>query len=144
MSQLTAERQSFAARTDVLPQVSAFVECRCRELGAGHQATLRLLLVAEELFINTVLHGYRERGGEVALTVRDAGGEVELIAEDTAAAFDPFDQLPRPEAPADPREARIGGLGRALIAGVSSRHAYERRGSCNRVTVGVLKHRARA
>ena len=138
---MTAERQSFPARTEALPEVSAFVERRCRELGVERQATLRLLLVAEELFINAAVHGYGACAGEVTLTVRDAGTEVELIAEDAARAFDPFKGLQQPEAPADPRDAVIGGLGRALIAGISSRHGYERRDRRNRVTVGVLKRR---
>ena len=141
---MTAERQRFQARVDALPRVCAFVERRCRELGAGRYATLRLILVAEELFINTVTHGY---GGDsrrqVALAVRDSGAEIELVAEDGAPAFDPFDEVPQPVAVTDPRDAAIGGLGRALVAGVSSRHRYERCGRRNRVTVGVLKHRAR-
>ena len=141
---MTAERQRFRARADALPRVCAFVERRCRALGAGRQATLRLILVAEELFINTVIHGY---GGDsrrqVALVVRDAGAEIELIAEDGAAAFDPFDRVPQPVAVADPRDAALGGLGRALVAGVSSRYSYERRGQRNRVTVGVLKRETR-
>ena len=142
---MTAERQRFRARADALPRVCAFVERRCRELGAGRQATLRLILVAEELFINTVVHGY---GGDsrrqVALAVRDSGAEIELIAEDGARAFDPFERIPQPVAVADPRDAALGGLGRALVAGVSSRHSYERRGRSNRVTVAVLKHRLRS
>jgi anti-sigma regulatory factor (Ser/Thr protein kinase) len=138
---MTAERQSFPARTEMFPQVAAFVEKRCAALGVDRQATLRLLLVAEELFINTSVHGYRDRGGAVTLTVRDSGGEVELIAEDGAQAFNPFADLAQPVAPADPRDAAIGGLGRALVAGISSRHAYERREGRNRVTVGVLKQR---
>jgi serine/threonine-protein kinase RsbW len=138
---MTAERQSFAARTETFPAVAAFVEKRCGELAVDRQATLRLLLVAEELFINAAVHGYRESAGEVTLTVRDCGGEVELVVEDAAPAFDPFKDLAQPVVPADPREGAIGGLGRALVAGISARHAYERRGDRNRVTVGVLKRR---
>ena len=143
---MTAERQRFPARADVLPRVSAFVERRCRQLGAGRQAVLRLILVAEELFINTVMHGYAGgRGrGHVTLTVRDAGAEIELLAEDAAPAFDPFHRVPTPVAHSDPRDAPVGGLGRALIAGVSARHAYERRGGRNCVTVAVRKRRALA
>lgn len=136
---MMAERFSFPARTEALPQVTAFVEQRCAELGVDRQATLRLLLVAEELFINASVHGYRGRAGVVTLTVRDSGSEVELVAEDAARPFDPFEDLPVPVAPADPRDAAIGGLGRALVAGISARHAYERSGGQNRVTVGVLK-----
>lgn len=140
---MTAERRRFQARVDALPRVCAFVERRCRELGAGRYATLRLILVAEELFINTVTHGY---GGDsrkqVALAVRASGAEIELVAEDGAPAFDPFGEVPQPAAVTDPRDA-AGGFGRALVVGMSSRHRYERCGRRNRVTVGVLKHRAR-
>lgn len=137
---MSAERQRFPARADAWPRVSAFVEGRCLKLGADRRAALRLILVAEELFINTVMHGY---GGaarrSVTLTVRDAGREIELVAEDSAPAFDPFRSVARP----DPGTGVVGGLGRALVAGVSSRHAYERRGRRNRVTVRVAKQAAR-
>jgi serine/threonine-protein kinase RsbW len=143
---MTAERQRFPARADALPRVSAFVERRCRQLGATRQAALRLILVAEELFINTVMHGFAGGDGrrQVTLTVRDAGAEIELVAEDGGPAFDPFHRVQAPAARPDPREAQIGGLGRALVAGISSRHAYERRGRRNCVTVAVSKHRARS
>jgi serine/threonine-protein kinase RsbW len=136
---MTAERRRFPGRTDALGQVSAFVEGRCNELAAGRAATLRLLLVAEELFINVVEHG---SGGDseahVTITVRDCGEEVELVAEDEAAPFDPFagpTRLP----PAEAAVRAPGGLGRLLVTGVSARHAYERRGRQNRVTVAVRK-----
>ena len=141
---MTAERQRFPARADALPRVRAFVERRCRELGASRQAALRLVLVAEELFINAVLHGYRGSSRrQVTLAVRDAGAEIELVAEDGAPAFDPFGKVPRSTAATDPREAAVGGLGRVLVAGISSRHSYERCGRRNRVTVGMLKRRGR-
>ena len=140
---MTAGRQRFPARADALPRGSAFVERRCRELGAGRQAALRLILLAEELFINTVMHGYGGgRGRSVTLTVRDAGAEIELRAEDPAPPFDPFRRgsVPR-RARGDARDAPVGGLGRVLVVGLSSRHHYERRGRRNCVTVAVRKRR---
>lgn len=137
---MTAERQTFEARTDVLASVMAFVESRGQALGLPRQTVLKLLLVAEELFINTVLHGYGGDSGEtVTLTVTERGLEVELIAEDQAPAFDPFAALPVVSESRDPNARPVGGLGRVLVAGLSSRHAYERRGSLNRVTVAVAK-----
>ena len=137
---MTAERQSFEARTGALAEVMGFVERRGRELGLPRQTTLKLLLVAEELFINTVLHGY---GGDcaqpVGLSVRELDGEIELVAEDTAPAFDPFAQLPPVSRARDPDLRPVGGLGRVLVAGISSSHGYERRGTTNRVTVCVPK-----
>ena len=141
---MTAERQRFPARADALPRVSAFVERRCRDLGAGRPAALRLILVAEELFINTVMHGYGGSGRRhVTLAIRDAGTEIELLAEDDAPAFNPFEKVPQPPVTADPKDAAVGGLGRVLVAGISSRHSYERRGRRNRITVAVLKRGTR-
>ena len=139
---MTAERQAFPARTDALPKVSAFVERRCVALGASRETTLMLMLLAEELFINTVVHGYREDARRrVNLTVRGAGAEVELVAEDTAGPFNPFDDVP--DTPVSVEDERVGGYGRRLLAGLPSRQAYEREGRRNRVTVGVPKVRAR-
>ncbi|HUR42310.1 MAG TPA: ATP-binding protein [Verrucomicrobiae bacterium] len=135
---MTAERRRFRARTDALPRVSAFVEAGCRRLGGGRETALRLVLVAEELFINTVEHGY---GGDslktVELRLRATGHELELTITDRAPPFNPFNELPEPLTAADPRELRVGGLGCALVAGITSRHVYERCGPLNRVTVGV-------
>jgi len=136
---MTAERQAFPARTDALPKVSAFVERRCTELGAGRPATLLLLLMAEELFINAAEHGFGNDGSRrITLTVRDCGSEVELVAEDGAQAFNPFDGVPSEGTP-DPET--VGGYGRRLLVGLSSRQSYRRHGERNCVTVGVLKNR---
>lgn len=135
---MTAERQAFPARTDALPKVSAFIEQRCADLGVGRPVTLLLLLLAEELFINTVIHGYGNDGRRrIDLAVRDCGPEVELVAEDSARAFNPFVGISS-EAP----EERVGGYGRLLLVGLSSRQSYQRDGQLNRVTVGVAKNRA--
>ena len=138
---MTAGRRIFPARTEAIPEVTAFVEGRCRELGAEPQATLRLALVAEELFVNVALHGYRNGPGEVTLTVSDAGDELELTSEDGAPPFDPFKDVRRPRTMAAARGAKVGGLGRVLIAAIATRHAYARRGGRNRVTVAVSKGR---
>ncbi len=135
---MTAERQAFPARTDALPEVTAFIESRCAALGADRGTTLVLMLMAEELFINTVVHGYGNDGRQrVNLSVRDCGPEVELVAEDSAREFNPFDGVAAPA----PGEPAVGGYGRLLLSGLSSRQTYERQGPRNRVTVGVLKNR---
>jgi hypothetical protein len=59
------------------------------------------------------------------------------VAEDNAPAFDPFGAVPVPAAD------RIGGYGRRLLLGLSSRQHYQRRGRRNCVTVGVQKNRSR-
>lgn len=133
-----AERQSFVARSDALPQLRAFVQERCRQLAVPADAESRLLVIAEELFLNSVKHGYGGDSAErVALALRDAGKEAELVVEDRAPAFDPFAQ--RPAEQPDPRTRPIGGQGVALVARLSSRHSYERVSGLNRITVAVVK-----
>lgn len=139
MSQVTAERQAFPARTDALPRVSAWVEKRCAQLALGRPATLLLMLMAEELFINVAIHGFGNDGRRrIRLSIRDRGAEVELVAEDNAPAFDPFHAVPAPA----PAGERIGGYGRRLLVGLSSQQSYQRRGRRNCVTVCVPKNRA--
>jgi anti-sigma regulatory factor (Ser/Thr protein kinase) len=136
---MTAERQAFPARADALPRVSAWVENRCVQLGVGRAATLLLMLMAEELFINAAVHGFGNDGRRrIRLSIRDCGAEVELAAEDNAPAFDPFHEVPA----AAPAGDRIGGYGRRLLVGLSSRQSYQRRGRRNLVTVGVQKNRS--
>lgn len=136
----SGNRQSFNARTGALPQVRAFVQERCVRMDLPADTIQRLQLIAEELFINSVTHGY---GGDCAASVefalRDAGHEMELIAEDTARAFDPFARLPTEALAPDPRDRPAGGQGLALIARMTSRRSYERSPGRNRTTVAVLK-----
>jgi len=138
---MTAERQSFPARTGALAEVMGYVERRSQALSLPRHTTLKLLVMTEELFINAVLHGYGgDSDGQVTLAVADLGTEVELLAEDQAPAFDPFSQVPRVSRSKDPGVRPVGGLGRALVAGLSSGHGYERSGESNRVRVRVPKN----
>lgn len=125
----------FAARPEVLPGLRGFIEEACGALGADGPATLRIALVAEELFLNSVLHGYGGQSGEVRLTLDLRDEELRLVAEDEAPAFDPFAALPEP----DTATPRVGGLGRVLVAGLATRHRYQRLAGCNRVTVHMLR-----
>jgi len=136
---VTAERQAFPARADALPTVCTWVEDRCGRLGLERPATLLLMLMAEELFINAAVHGFGNDGRRrIRLAIRDCGPEVELVADDNAPAFDPFRDLPAPV----PAGERVGGYGRRLLVGLSSRQSYQRRGRRNYVTVGVHKNRS--
>lgn len=112
-------RRSFQARMDCLPLAAAFVEGFCELQGIGHADVLRLTLVVEELFTNTVHHGH---GGdcEAAVHIELAvdGMFLTLRYEDHAPPFDPLQHLAgaRPEWDAAAADRRIGGLGLHLMA----------------------------
>ena len=55
------ERRVFEARFGMLPATAAFVAGFCARHGIARNDALRLTLIVEELFTNSMAHGY---GGE--------------------------------------------------------------------------------
>ena len=51
--------RTFPARRDALPQVEAFLAEVCSAAGLDRAMCLRVTLLVEELFTNTVVHGQR-------------------------------------------------------------------------------------
>jgi anti-sigma regulatory factor (Ser/Thr protein kinase) len=104
--------------------------------GMPPRLVMRVELVVEELFVNTVAHGY---GGDsdaaVDVTVRVDDGRIALIFEDTAPPFDPFATIEVPDSDATIEERGVGKLGVFLITQFAARCDYARDGDRNRVTV---------
>lgn len=95
---------------------------------------LRAQTAVEELFANSVHHGY---GGEseqaVWLTVQSHGATLNVIYADAATAFDPFASLQAltevEQIGVDAR--RVGGLGRLLVSELADRCIYQYRDGRN-------------
>lgn len=139
--------REFAASHDGLAEALAFVEAFCQSATVGNDDGLRLTLVVEELFTNTVEHGHGSAGTGPVSTVRlqltAEPTRLVLHYEDEAPHFDPWQGLeqsaPVLEAPA--HERPVGGLGLHLMAGLAVERGYERRGNRNRLWL-VLPRRA--
>ena len=131
--QAGSERRVFPARLEILPETVAFVETWCMERGVRADEALRLALIVEELFTNTVMHGHGGvRGGAgafVALTLVPHPRGIELVYEDVAPPYDPTPQLAGAHAPIDGEVGArpVGGLGLRLVGqfAVAARYAYE-------------------
>ena len=101
---------------------------------------MRLTLIVEELFTNSVAHGYgRESDAPIEVTLAADAGEVTLGYDDAAPPFDP---LSRPSvAPADleaPLASRaVGGLGLHLVRQLVASARYAREGGRNRLWLTV-------
>ena len=124
----------FPARLDRLRSVRAFVEAFCAETSLGEDHCLRLNLVLEELFTNTVRHGHRgDCDAPVWMTLDTRAGAVEVTYEDTAPAFNPYARLPAgsPDTTAEMR--KIGGLGVLLTRELASTRDYSYLFGRNRV-----------
>jgi serine/threonine-protein kinase RsbW len=133
-----SDHRVFAARTPELMRVSAFVEERCSALAVPRENALRVLLIAEELFLNAVLHGYgMDSDAQVWLTLKRVGQELELKVEDAAKPFDPFNAAAPLIESGDPNSRPVGGVGLVLVSGLTSRRRYERLDGRNVITVAL-------
>ena len=124
---------SVPARHQALTELNAGIAEACVRLGIGEADCLRLQLLAEELFINTIDHGLRGNSDSLVRLVlgRDDSG-LTLRYEDEAPAFNPF--LPPATTAGDDS---IGGLGLALLGGMSQTQYYRREGGRNIVEIGL-------
>ena len=122
------------ARMASLPRATAFIEAFCANHAVGPQDALRLLLLVEELFTNTVMHGHG--GGSAApvrLELRADPDRVFVTYADTAPAFDPLAWLATGQAAlaADLADRPVGQLGIALVEQMATRLSYERKDGWN-------------
>lgn len=87
----------------------------------------RLQLVLEELFSNSIDHGYRGESDDlIGVGLRSTGETITLHYRDWAPAFNPARRAQR-----RPIENQVGGLGINLILGMASAVRYQRLGDSN-------------
>jgi serine/threonine-protein kinase RsbW len=128
-----SDTRRFSARMSALPEVLGCVRQACRDAGIVAPAALRIELVVEELFTNTVRHGYRgECDHPVWLHALPAPGALCLTYQDAAAAFDPLAPDFHAQTPA---VDCIGGQGIRLIRSLASSIAYRRADDRNILTL---------
>lgn len=114
--------------------LSNFVETTVRPL--DRDASLKLRLMVEELFVNTVSHGYGgDSDASVEVTVRLGDDCVDVTYVDSGRAFDPFAEVEQPDAAAGVDARPVGHLGVYLITRMADGYGYERAGDYNRVTL---------
>ena len=121
-----------------LPDAIGFAEDFCRQHGIVHDDRLRLTLVVEELFTNTVEHGH---GGDsealIRLELRAADADLALLYEDAAPPFDALAHLAeQPPSLDDALDARSpGGLGIHLVEQLATSARYAREDGRNRLWI---------
>ena len=132
----------FPARMAALTRVMALAQRVGDAAAFDRQEGLRLALILEELFTNTVTHGHGGDSdapidiafdvvpGRVVVTYQDTGPRFDLAAAAGARAD---------EAAAGPRAP--GGLGLALIGRMAADLQYARAGDRNRISLTVVAAR---
>jgi serine/threonine-protein kinase RsbW len=126
----------FPARLGELNALRSFLEGFCAEAAIGREGCLRLNLVLEELFTNTVRHGHRG-DSEAPVWLSLTEGEerrVTVSYEDTARPFNPFERA----SPDTTQEIRkLSGRGLLLLEtlSVSRDYAYLYGRNCVRLAI---------
>lgn len=133
---MTVRRQRFPARMDAFAALAAFAEAACRDAQFGGDDALRVRLVLEELFTNTVHHGHGGDGDQPVDVVLDVTpGLIRLTYEDTAPAFDPR----TPQVPGPGEEQPVGKLGLVLVRSMARELSYERVEGRNRLAFSLSR-----
>jgi serine/threonine-protein kinase RsbW len=126
----------FPARRDTLPAVAEFIASVCAAGGVPRKTCLRLTLLVEELFTNTVVHGHgRDTEAPIDLTFEVGVESIGLTYEDTAPPHDPFAKVGVPDEAAGVEERPVGGLGVMLIAAMAERVQYTYADGRNRISL---------
>ena len=134
------EHRVFPARLAMLAETAAFVESFSGRHGIASADALRLTLIVEELFTNTVVHGFGgDRDEPIRVDLVKDDGEVTLLYEDTAPAFDPLAMLERasPEVDAAVEQRPVGGLGVFIVEQLVERARYVYEDDRNRLCLTV-------
>jgi anti-sigma regulatory factor (Ser/Thr protein kinase) len=120
-----AQVGQFLSRLDQLRPLQAFLEAFCANSGLPRQECLRLNLVLEELFTNTVKHGHRgDCDAPVWIGLTRADGAVQVVYEDKAPPFNPYARLSEPVVDTTVSMRKIGGLGVLLTKELAATRDY--------------------
>jgi serine/threonine-protein kinase RsbW len=115
----------FIARLDQLRPMQAFLEAFCAETGTPRPDCLRLNLVLEELFTNTVKHGHRgDCDAPVWIGLSRTGDAVRVVYEDKAPPFNPYAHLPEDPPDTTLEMRKVGGLGVLLTKQLAASRDY--------------------
>jgi serine/threonine-protein kinase RsbW len=132
----SGEQRVFAGRLASLCDAAAFAQDFCDRHGIGRRDALRLALIIEELFTNTVRHGYRgDCDAPIRIALAIEAGTVSLFYEDAAPRHDPLAGLAvAPISLTTPFESRpVGGLGVFLVGVLADNARYAYEDGCNRL-----------
>jgi anti-sigma regulatory factor (Ser/Thr protein kinase) len=126
------------ARLARMRELRAFLEDFCASSGVPGDSCLRLNLVLEELFTNTVRHGH---GGDcdapVWVSLERQSGLVRVTYEDNAPPFNPYARLPTRPPDTTGEMRKLGGLGVLLTKEMAKSRDYAYLFGRNRIRLAL-------
>ncbi|KQT50261.1 ATP-binding protein [Devosia sp. BK] len=125
-----------AVKMSELDRLAEAVERFCEDNDVPPKAAMQLNLVLEELFTNTVSHGYHGRGYDglpIRVALKREGSSVLVDVSDGGSAFDPLGAS-EPDLELDVEDRPIGGLGIHFLRTMMTDLRYSREGERNRLS----------
>lgn len=117
-----------------LEQLQRSIETFLLEHHLSEELVSDLSLLAEEVLVNIIEHGYngqKEGGKDIYVDLSlDNNHTVSLKIRDSAPPFNPLSAKER-----DPKDERIGGWGIPMLRKLSDQVEYERQGNENILTI---------
>ena len=129
------ERLEIDSQTENLSKIEAWIDSFCESHFPAVEFRHKMHLVVEELFMNSVMHGYgRDRDdGPIWLTLHPLPEGAALVIEDDAPPFNVLKDSPEPDTRSGVEDRQIGGLGIMLVRNMADHvsYVYDQR---NRIT----------
>src|SRR5262245_41011292 len=97
-------------------------------------ARWKVQLAVEEMVTNAIVHGFKDRPGEIDMEVLLTPASIRVTLMDAAPPFDPL-QVPPPDTSLSLQERQPGGLGVQLARSLMDHIEYARVDGKNRVTM---------
>ncbi len=132
----------FPARLRAFDQVKALIEEFATAADLTGEDRHKLTLIVEELFTNTVNHGFRgDSDSPVNLTLEETVGGIRLTYEDSAPRHDSISTGLRTDIDATINLRQVGGIGMAIALGLTRDASYDYVDGRNCVTLTYLTKR---
>ncbi len=121
-----------ANRREEMDRIQTTFEAFAMQIGLPKKAIMQVMLVLEELVLNTILYGF-PKGGDHQITLDVAVQDKTLTMEirDGGIAFDPFNDAPPPDLDNPTMQRRIGGWGVHIVKTTMDDVQYRRDGDIN-------------
>lgn len=98
------------ADVNELASVRDFVEHQAGALGVSTDALYDLVLAANEIATNIVVHGYNGKPGTIDVTIQPEGDMIKIVLRDQSPPFDPT-SAPTPDIHIPLEKRKRGGMG---------------------------------
>lgn len=127
----------FDTRSESFAMVRAWLETFCANASVSQHNTWQLTLIIEELFVNSMKHGYtgvqatKDQPRQVWIKLTHNAEGIDVCYEDAAFEFNPLKDIRLPDYSGPAESWRVGGLGLHMVAEIAKNMRYQRKANRN-------------